>query len=103
MYLNERSGYIWNNVPHMEKCIFIGYPPNYKGWKFYNPVTKKSVISECAQFDECHFLGIKGSTPTIIPTSLLEDPPTPSQQPSIPLDAPPPDSSPCSSLTIILS
>jgi hypothetical protein len=70
---------------HMEKCIFIGYPPDYKGWKFYNPVTKKSVISERAQFDERYFLGIKESTPTIIPTSLLENPPTPtkpSQQPS---------------------
>ena len=81
----------------MEKCIFIGYPPDYKGWKFYNPVTKKSVISEHAQFDERHFLGIKGSTPTIVPTSLLEDPPTPSdlgqQSSSIPPGAPPPDDS----------
>ena len=63
---------------HMEKCIFIGYPPDYKGWKFYNPVTRKSVISEHAQFDEHYFLGVKESTPTIIPTSLLEvHPPTP--------------------------
>src|SRR5579859_1432045 len=35
---------------HMEKCIFIGYPPGYKGWKFYNPVTKKVFISERADF-----------------------------------------------------
>ena len=83
----------WGSLgSHMEKCIFIGYPPDYKGWKFYNPVTKKSVISECAQFDERYFLGIKGSNPTIIPTSLLEDPPTPSQ-PSVPLDTPPPGDS----------
>ena len=61
---------------HMEKCIFIGYPSDYKGWKFYNPVSKKLVISECAQFDERYFLGIKESTPTIIPTTLLEHPPT---------------------------
>ena len=70
---------------HMEKCIFIGYPPDYKGWKFYNPTTKKPIISECAQFDEHYFLGIKESTPTIIPTSLLKDPPTPTkpaQEPS---------------------
>jgi hypothetical protein len=75
---------------HMEKCIFIGYPPDYKGWKFYNPATKKSVISERAQFDERYFLGIKESTPTIIPDTLLEHPPTPTnsvQQPSSsPLD-----------------
>ena len=37
---------------HMEKCIFIGYPEGYKGWKFYNPKTKKVVISERADFDE---------------------------------------------------
>ena len=37
---------------HMEKCIFIGYPQDYKGWKFYNPVTKKVIISERADFDE---------------------------------------------------
>ena len=36
----------------MEKCIFIGYPEGYKGLKFYNPVTKKVIISECADFDE---------------------------------------------------
>jgi hypothetical protein len=37
---------------HMEKCIFIGYPEGYKGWKFYNPKTKKVIISERADFDE---------------------------------------------------
>jgi len=82
---------------HMEKCISTGYPPDYKGWKFYNPATKKSVISDCAQFDECYFLGIKESVPSVIPTTLLEYPPThttPSQQPSsIPLDISPPGDS----------
>jgi hypothetical protein len=37
---------------HMEKCIFIGYPDGYKGWKFYNPETKKVIICERADFDE---------------------------------------------------
>jgi transposase InsO family protein len=37
---------------HVEKCVFIGYPPECKGWKFYNPVTRKIVISERADFDE---------------------------------------------------
>ncbi len=36
----------------MEKCIFVGYPSGYKGWQFYNPVTKKFIISERAIFDE---------------------------------------------------
>ena len=45
---------------HMEKCAFIGYPAGYKGWKFYNPVTKKVIISERAEFDERYFLCSKG-------------------------------------------
>lgn len=31
---------------HMERCIFIGYPDGFKAWKFYNPATKRIVISE---------------------------------------------------------
>ena len=42
--------------PHMEKCIFIGYPQGYKALKFYNPETKKVIISERADFDEQFFL-----------------------------------------------
>jgi len=40
---------------HMEKCVFIGYLQGYKGWKFYNPTTKKTVIAERADFDERYF------------------------------------------------
>ena len=40
----------------MEKCVFIGYPPGYKGWKFYSPGRKKVVISERADFDEHYFM-----------------------------------------------
>jgi hypothetical protein len=32
---------------HMEKCIFIGYVQGYKGWKFYNPVTKHPHFRVC--------------------------------------------------------
>jgi hypothetical protein len=35
--------------PHMEKCIFVGYLSGYKGWKIYNPTTKKYIISEQAR------------------------------------------------------
>ena len=45
--------------PHMEKCIFVGYPTGYKGWLFYNPSTKKLIISERAVFDERSFPGLK--------------------------------------------
>ena len=37
---------------HYEKCVFIGYPDGYKGWKFYNPTTKCTIISERADFNE---------------------------------------------------
>jgi hypothetical protein len=48
---------------HMEKCIFVGYPSGYKGWQFYNPVTRKFIISERAIFDERSFPGLKGTSP----------------------------------------
>ena len=44
--------------PHMEKCVFLGYPSGYKGWLFYNPKTQKYVISERAEFDEQVFPGL---------------------------------------------
>jgi hypothetical protein len=31
--------------PHMEKCVFLGYPSGYKGWLFYNPNTHKNMSS----------------------------------------------------------
>jgi hypothetical protein len=31
---------------HMQHCIFVVYPSGYKGWSFYNPVSKKFLISE---------------------------------------------------------
>ena len=34
------------------RCIFIGYPPDYKGWKVYDPLTQKITISRDVIFDE---------------------------------------------------
>ena len=59
---------------HMEKCIFLGYPPDYKGWKFYNPDTKRTIISECAVFDEHYFSGLKNWSSVPLHHSL---PPSP--------------------------
>ena len=58
---------------HMEKCIFIGYPEGYKAWKFYNPVTKRTVIAERAEFDERYFPGLKHTwtEPPVDPSSPL--------------------------------
>ncbi|KAJ8584379.1 hypothetical protein M405DRAFT_774256 [Rhizopogon salebrosus TDB-379] len=54
----------------MEKCVFIGYAEGYKGWKFYNPTTKKTVIAERADFDERYFpLSKCPSSPSIVPPS----------------------------------
>jgi hypothetical protein len=62
--------------PHMEKCVFVGYPSGYKGWKFYNPITQKYVISERTEFDECVFPGLakyKATSPVNLtpPNSVL--------------------------------
>jgi transposase InsO family protein len=58
---------------HMEKCVFIGYPDGYKGWMFYNPTTKRTVISERAEFDERYFPGLKQTPLTPEP---FEPPPS---------------------------
>ena len=69
---------------HMEKCIFLGYLEGYKGWRFYNPVTKRLIISERAVFDERYQPGLKDwdantSHLTLPPESLRTTPtPTPS-------------------------
>ena len=65
---------------HMEKCIFLGYPDGYKGWRFYNPSTKRIVISERAIFDERCQPGLKDWNST-----LLNHP----HPPDVPPDAPP--------------
>ena len=38
--------------PKSKKCIFIGYVKGVKGYKFWDPVTKKMVINKDAVFDE---------------------------------------------------
>src|ERR1700744_2894599 len=77
----------------MEKCVFIGYPQGYRGWRFYNPVTKV-VISERADFDERYFMLQRHSVPHLPPPRpdpLLETPLTSCTLPDIfddVLDAP---------------
>ena len=67
-------------------CMAIGYPQGYKGWKFYDPLTKQVLISECADFDEHFFMLQKHSASLLPPThpqSLLESPPPPLQLPAL--------------------
>ena len=47
---------------HMQKCIFIGYPAGYKGWKFYNPSTKKVIISAPSADAPMYVMGVNDST-----------------------------------------
>ena len=57
---------------HTQKCVFLGYPSNYKGWVFWNPVTRKKVISDSAQFDERVFPGTS-KTPVELRVKEVED------------------------------
>ena len=72
--------------PHMEKCIFVGYPSQFKGWEFYNPVTKKFVLSDRADFDERTCPGLSG----FIPGQSVFPPSSPSSAPSPPAPVYPP-------------
>ncbi|KAJ3535136.1 hypothetical protein NMY22_g6623 [Coprinellus aureogranulatus] len=47
-----------NLQSHTEACIFVGFEPGYKGWKCYNPATKKIVISRDVIFAENTFPGL---------------------------------------------
>ena len=57
----------------MEEYIFIGYPEGFKAWKFYNSITKRTIISEWDEFDEHYFPGLKHKweQPCINPSSPL--------------------------------
>src|SRR6266478_6204000 len=47
--------------PKSRQCIFLGYPPDYKGWKVYDPLTRKITISRDIIFDEQTMPGTKTS------------------------------------------
>ena len=68
---------------HTQKCVFLGYPSNYKGWVFWNPVTRKEVISNSAQFDERVFPGTS-KTPVDLRVKEVEDLP---EQGGVEIDA----------------
>jgi hypothetical protein len=63
---------------HTQKCIFIGYPPEFKAWHFWNPETKKEIVSNHAQFDERYFPGMSRD-PLDWPSSAEDLPPSDSE------------------------
>jgi transposase InsO family protein/predicted RNA binding protein YcfA (HicA-like mRNA interferase family) len=77
-------------APHARRCIFIGYPPDYKGWVFWDPERGTAIVSDSVIFAEEKFPGkIRGK----IGTDLLDDvpvPESPSLSPQIPSHPPVP-------------
>src|SRR5882762_7779315 len=61
--------------PHMQKCTFIGYPAGYKGWKCWDMVSKHTIITERANFNERYFPAWKDAQP--VPSMTSESVPAP--------------------------
>ena len=55
---------------HIEQCIFLGYPNKYKGWRFYNPLTKRVIICEHVVFDERYLPEVNDWNATLLCTIL---------------------------------
>ncbi|CAH9102795.1 unnamed protein product [Cuscuta europaea] len=70
--------------PRSIKCIFLGYSPTQKGYKCYNPTTRKTYTSADVTFNE--------DTPFYTPTSqpVSQDTPHPSPLPTYTITSSPP-------------
>jgi transposase InsO family protein len=89
--------------PHARKCVFIGYPTDYKGWRFIDLLTGKEIISDSAIFYEDRFPGKlhdRGATHDSITSIKMFIPeeedyamkPAPAPLPPPPPPSPPPES-----------
>ena len=47
--------------PKSERCIFVGYPKETKGYYFFNPTKKKIFVAQTGVFLEREFVSRKGS------------------------------------------
>ncbi|KAJ7693006.1 hypothetical protein B0H17DRAFT_933462, partial [Mycena rosella] len=106
-----------------KKCVFLGYPQEYPEWLFWHPQTKKTIISDRADFDEQYFPGntfkildtmpLPQPVPSVYtpaddddtsdqgeeqhvgdPSTHLDDPPSPTPRPQSPFASSSPLSSP---------
>jgi len=55
------------------KVYLFGYPDGYKGRKFYNPKTKKVIISERADFDEQYTYGTISESGDIRESTYIQE------------------------------
>jgi hypothetical protein len=63
-------------APNARRCIFIGYPEDYKGWRFWDPERRVEVISDSAEFAEDQFPGtMRGHLTYDIPEETRQQPP----------------------------
>ena len=47
--------------PKSEKCVFVGYPKETKGYYFFNPTENKMFVARTGVFLEREFISRKGS------------------------------------------
>ncbi|GJT58611.1 retrovirus-related pol polyprotein from transposon RE1, partial [Tanacetum coccineum] len=89
-------------APRSIPCVFIGYNPQYKGYKCLDPDSSRIYITRHARFDEVTFPFASPANPNALSTlqlcTFLEDGPPISDAPvpeSRPTDTRPSSSSPC--------
>ena len=51
--------------PKSDKCFFVGYPKETKGYYFYNPTENKVFVARSGVFLEREFLSKKNSGSTV--------------------------------------
>jgi len=57
--------------PHALQCILVGYPADYKGWRFWDPVVRKEVISDSAVFCKSVFPHRQPGLSLAVPETVL--------------------------------
>jgi hypothetical protein len=62
-YPNTAATALHKLALHSARCIVIGYPLDQRGYKCYNPVTKRVLISRHVYFDKTSFPFAQDATP----------------------------------------